>query len=129
MFFGNCPSLGLNIIRIATGLIFMAHGSQKVFGLFGGPGLQGFAQWAATVGIPGWLAYAAAFSEFIGGVLLLFCITAPLGALMTAGVMLGAIWFVHFNSGFFSQNGGFEYPLLLLIISVAIIISHVMNNS
>lgn len=103
----------------------MAHGSQKVFGLFGGPGLQGFAQWAATVGIPFWLAYIASFSELLGGVLLLFTTTAPFGALLTTCVMIGAIWFVHLYNGFFSQNDGFEYPLLLLIISIAIIISHI----
>lgn len=124
-FFSICPSLGLNIIRIATGLIFIAHGSQKVFGLFNGPGLAGFAQWAATIGIPFWLSYAASFSELIGGILLLFCLTAPLGALLTAGVVVGAIWFVHLKNGFFSQNDGFEYQLLLLIISITIIISHI----
>lgn len=117
-------SLGLSIIRIATGFIFTAHGAQKVLGILGGPGLQGFAQWAATVGIPNWLSYAASFSELAAGLLLLWSVTAPLGALLGAGVMLGAIWFVHLNNGFFSQNGGFEYPLLLLIICGAIIAAH-----
>lgn len=121
-------SLGLSIIRIATGLIFSAHGTQKVFGILGGPGLQGFAQWAQTVGIPHWLAYAASFSELAAGLLLLWSITAPLGALLGAGVMIGAIWFVHLNNGFFSQNGGFEYPLLLLIICAALIAAHIITQ-
>lgn len=116
-------SLALNIVRIATGAVFVLHGAQKVFGLFGGPGLEGFAQWSTTMGIPSWLAYVAAFAEFIGGILLVLGIGASWGALLTASVMLGAIWFVHLDKGFFSQNGGFEYPLLLLINSVAILVS------
>lgn len=116
-------SVALNIIRIATGVIFILHGAQKVLGLFGGSGLEGFVQWSATLGIPSWLAYIAAFSEFIGGILLVLGIGASWGALLTAAVMVGAIWFVHLDKGFFSQNGGYEYPLLLLINSLAIFAS------
>ncbi|GMU19487.1 MAG: hypothetical protein AMXMBFR12_06790 [Candidatus Babeliales bacterium] len=116
-------SVALNIIRIATGVIFILHGAQKVLGLFGGPGLEGFVQWSATLGIPSWLAYIAAFSEFIGGILLVLGIGASWGALLTAAVMVGAIWFVHLDKGFFSQNGGYEYPLVLLINSIAILVS------
>lgn len=121
--FKDRPALALNLLRIATGAVFIAHGSQKVLGLFGGPGLEGFAQWSATVGISSWLAYAAAFAELIGGLLLISGIGASLGALLTAGVMLGAIWFVHLDKGFFAQNGGFEYPLVLLINSAVIFLA------
>lgn len=116
-------SFALNIVRIATGVVFILHGAQKVLGLFGGPGLEGFAQWSATLGIPSWLAYIAAFAEFIGGILLVLGIGASWGALLTSAVMVGAIWFVHLDKGFFSQNGGYEYPLVLLINSIAILVS------
>lgn len=122
--FNDRPALALTLLRIATGAVFIAHGAQKVLGLFGGPGLDGFAQWSATLGIPSWLAYAAAFAEFIGGLLLVSGIGASLGALLTAAVMLGAIWFVHLDKGFFSQNGGYEYPLLLLINSAVIFLAY-----
>lgn len=69
----------LAVIRIMLGLIFIAHGSQKVFGLFGGPGLAGFATWLGTYGLPPVLAYLAAFAEFIGGALLVTGYFAKLG--------------------------------------------------
>lgn len=112
----------LLIVRLMLGAIFIAHGGQKVLGLFGGPGLEGFAQWSATMGIAAWLAYLAAFAEFIGGILLFFGIAAELGALMVIGVMLGAIWFVHWHNGFFIQNNGFEYTLSLIVFAFAIIV-------
>ena len=112
----------LFIVRVMLGAIFIAHGAQKVLGMFGGPGLDGFVQWSASIGIPGWLAYLAAFAEFIGGILLFFGIAAELGALMVIGVMLGAVWFVHWNNGFFIQNNGFEYPLSLIFFALAILV-------
>jgi len=112
----------LFLIRIMLGVIFTAHGLQKVLGLFGGPGLEGFAQWSATFGIPHWLAYLAAFSELIGGLLLLSGFAAQIGALLVIGVMIGAIVLVHLKNGFFIQNNGFEYPLSLIISALAIIL-------
>ena len=104
------------------GVIFIAHGSQKVLGLFGGPGLQGFQEWAATLGIPALLSYVAAFAELTGGLLLFFGIAAELGALLVIPVMIGAVFAVHWPHGFFSQNGGFEYPLSLIFFLFAILI-------
>lgn len=112
----------LAIVRTMLGVIFIAHGAQKVLGLFGGPGLDGFVQWSATVGIPAWLAYVAAISELLGGLLLFFGIATEVGALLVIGLMLGAIFFVHFKNGFFLQNNGYEYALSLLIFSFAILI-------
>ena len=96
----NRCELALFIVRIMLGVIFIAHGAQKVLGAFRGPGLDGFVQWSATIGIPGWLAYAAAFAELIAGILLFFGIASEFGALLVIGVMAGAIWFVHFDKGF-----------------------------
>jgi putative oxidoreductase len=116
------PELGLLLVRLTLGSIFFLHGSQKVLGLFGGPGLEGFVKWAATMNIPEWLAYLGAFSEFIGGILLFLGIFVELGALAVISVMIGAIYYVHSDSGYFIQNGGFEYPLNLILFSFAILI-------
>ena len=59
--FKDRTALAFTLLRVATGAVFVAHGAQKVLGLFGGSGLEGFAQWGATLGIPSSLAYAAAF--------------------------------------------------------------------
>ncbi len=118
----NRCETALSIVRITLGVIFVAHGSQKVLGLFGGPGLDGFVQWAGKYGIAPLLAKAAACAELLGGFLLLSGIAAEIGALMVIPVMLGAVWFIHWNSGFFSQNGGYEYPLSLVLFLLAIVI-------
>lgn len=94
----------LTIVRIMLGIIFIAHGAQKVLGLFGGSGLQGFVQWSATLGIPSWLAYCAAISELIAGILLVLGIASEIGALLVIGIMFGAIYFVHLKNGFFHSK-------------------------
>lgn len=112
----------LLLVRLVVGSIFVAHGAQKVFGLFGGPGLENFVAWATSLGLPVVLAYLAPFAEFIGGLMLLLGIVPELGALITIPVMIGAIVLVHKGHGYFMQNGGFEYPLNLIFLAIAIII-------
>src|SRR5437867_2909425 len=118
----NYQELALFIIRILLGTTFMAHGSQKVFGFFSGSGLSGFAQYITSLGVHHFLAYTAAFFEFFGGFFLFFGIAAEIGALMVIPVMIGAIYLVHGPHGFFSQNGGYEYPLNLIVCALVIII-------
>lgn len=118
----NRTEVGLSIVRFTLGVIFLLHGAQKVLGLFGGPGLEGFAQWASGYGIAPALAKAAAIAELLGGFLLLGGIAAEIGALLVMGVMIGAIVFVHGKNGFFIQNGGYEYALSLFMSSLAIVI-------
>ena len=119
----NRAQWGLFIVRIMLGIIFIAHGGQKLLGVFGGPGLQGFAQWAwTTMKLPAFLAYLAAFAEFVGGILLFLGVASELGALMIIPVMIGAVFLVHWSQGFFSQNGGFEYPFSLIFFLLAIVI-------
>ncbi len=113
---------GLTLVRIVLGIIFIIHGGQKVMGWFGGPGLEGFVTWAAGFGIPSYLAYLAAFAEFVGGWFLLLGLLPELGAFMTLCVMLGAVFLIHWPHGFFAQKGGFEYPLSLALFDLAIII-------
>lgn len=110
----------LFLIRMVVGSVFMLHGAQKLFGLFGGPGLKGFAASLAPQGVSAVLAYSAACCEFIGGTLVFFGIFVELGALLIIPVMLSAMFMVHWPHGYFNQNNGFEYPLNLILLCLAI---------
>lgn len=114
--------IALALVRITLGSIFFLHGAQKVFGWFGGSGLKGFVAWSSTIGIPSWLAYVAAFAELFGGILLFTGVAAEIGALLSIGVMVGAVVAVHWSHGYFAQAGGFEYPLNLILFSLAVIL-------
>lgn len=116
-------SYGLFIIRVAIGIAFLLHGSQKLFGFFGGPGLNGFIEYTNSLGVPVLFGYLAAIFEFLGGAMLLLGIATELGALIVIPVMIGAVLLVHGNNGYFIQNNGYEYALNLAIILIAIIIS------
>lgn len=120
--FGNNYDLALFFVRLALGSTFTMHGLQLVFGLFGGPGLNGFSSWLGTLGVPWILAYAGAFSELIGGLLVLLGIYTQVGAILIAGTMFTAICLVHLKHGYFAENKGFEYPLNLLLLCIAIIL-------
>ena len=113
----------LLFIRLLVGTTFALHGSQKVFGLFGGPGLAGFANWITTLGLPAMLGYVAAFVEFCGGIALALGIMPRVAAFLLIPVMLVAIWKVHWRKGFFIQNDGFEYSLNLIILLIVLIIA------
>lgn len=111
----------LLIARLMLGSTFIAHGAQKVFGAWGGPGLTGFAQGVAEGGTPLFLGYLAALFEFFGGVLVLFGVLAELGALMIIPVMIVAAFRIHWSNGYFSSAKGFEYPLNLMLICFVIL--------
>jgi len=112
-------------LRLALAAIFIAHGSQKVFGSFGGPGLAQFTSSAAPFPFmrPSWLWMgAAAFAELIGGGLLLLGLLTRVGAFLIACIMVTAIA-VHRQNGFFASNQGYEYLLALLAMCLALLIS------
>jgi putative oxidoreductase len=113
------------VVRIPLGIIFVAHGAQKLFGWFGGYGLEGTAQWMDSIGLsPGVpLALLAGGAEFLGGLALLFGLLVRPAAVALAFTMLVAIFSVHFSKGFFLSNGGYEYGLALLATSLALLIS------
>ena len=112
-------------LRIALGLIFIGHGAQKIFGLWGGPGWAKFTAGAAPLGLsPGWMWLgAAAVAELAGGLLVLFGFATRLGALLIAAVMLVAMIGVHWSGGFFLQTSGVEYTVALLGMALALLIS------
>lgn len=111
-------------LRLVLGAVFAAHGAQKVLGSFEGPGLAKFTSFPAPFPFmrPGWLWMgAAAFSELIGGILVFLGLLTRLGAFLLFCVMLTAVLGVHWP-GFFAPNG-IEYPLSLLAIALALMIS------
>ncbi|WP_341303657.1 DoxX family protein [Pseudomonas sp. TMP25] len=116
--------LGL-ALRIPTGVIFVAHGAQKLFGSFGGYGLEGTGQWMASIGLePGyWMALAAGSAEFFGGIALLLGLLTRPAALMLAITMLVAIITVHLPNGLFMSNNGYEFGLALLTIVAALMLN------
>lgn len=112
-------------IRLALGAIFIANGSQKVLGKFNGPGLRAWTAINTPYPFmrPAWLWMGAvAFAEFIGGILVLLGLLTRVGAFFIAMTMLTAIIGVHWPN-FFAINNGFEYPLALLAMTVALLIS------
>ena len=116
-------SLAAVALRVPAGIIFVAHGAQKLFGSFGGYGLEGTAGWMASIGLePGYLmALAAGSAEFFGGLALLLGLLTRPAAVALAFTMLVTIVVVHLPYGLFTSNNGYEFGLSLLAISVALI--------
>ncbi|MGA4636794.1 DoxX family protein [Pseudomonas solani] len=116
--------IGITLLRVVTGLTFAAHGSQKLFGLFGGYGLEGTGQWMESIGLaPGYLlALMAGSAEFFGGLALVIGLLVRPAAASLIVAMVVAIFSVHWASGFFITNGGYEYALILALISGTLLI-------
>jgi putative oxidoreductase len=112
-------------LRIPIGIIFMAHGAQKLFGWFGGYGLEATGGWMESIGLaPGYLmALLAGGAEFFGGLFILLGLLTRLSSVVLAFTMLVAIFSVHFANGLFMSNGGYEFGLALLAASVSLVIS------
>lgn len=110
-------------LRLIVGVLFVGHGTQKLFGLFGGHGLgataQGFEQMGFRPGKP--YAVAAGVSEAGGGALLAAGFMTPLGAASIVGSMLTAIHRVHLKNGPWVTQGGYEYNLVLILAVVALV--------
>jgi putative oxidoreductase len=119
------PSFAPLALRIPIGIIFMAHGAQKLFGWFGGYGLEATGGWMESIGLaPGYLmALLAGGAEFFGGLFILLGLLTRLSSVVLAFTMLVAIFSVHFANGLFMSNGGYEFGLALLAASVSLIIS------
>jgi len=112
-------------LRLAAGVIFIAHGAQKLFGWFGGYGLEGTGQWMASIGLsPGYLmALLAGSAEFFGGLALILGLFVRPAAALLAVTMLVAIFSVHIGKGLFMSNNGYEFGLTLLVLSISLAIS------
>jgi len=111
----------LMLTRVVLGVIFLAHGAQKVFGWFGGPGFDQTMKAFVRMGIPAFLAVMAILTEFLGGIGLLVGLLSRVAAVGIAMIMVVAVSLVHAQNGFFmnwsgTQRGeGFEYHLRLFL--------------
>lgn len=110
--------IGLLIGRVVLGVVFIAHGWQK----FNENGMEATAQGFEGLGIPAptLSAYFTVGAELIGGTMLILGALLPLAGLWLTVVMLGAMFFVHLDGGFYSRDGGYEYVLMLAAASIAI---------
>ena len=113
------------VLRVPVGIIFAVHGAQKLFGWFGGSGLEGTGQFFGSIGLnPGALmALLAGAVEFFGGLALVLGLLVRPAAAALAGAMLIAIFAVHAGKGFFADKGGYEYALALLAASLSLLFS------
>jgi putative oxidoreductase len=116
---------GALALRIPVGIIFAAHGAQKLFGWFGGYGLEGTGQWMDSIGLsPGFLmALLAGGTEFFGGLALIIGLLVRPASAALAFAMVIAIFSVHIQNGLFMSNNGYEFGLALLAASVSLMFS------
>lgn len=114
--------LALLILRLGAGLTLAAHGSQKLFGAFGGAGTEGFAGFLEGLGFRPARAFAwmTGLAELLGGLFLAMGFLTPLAAAAVIGVMLTATLTVHAPNGFFAAEGGYEFPLLIAAVATAV---------
>ena len=122
--FGRTPAadrptvdVSLLLVRVIVGVIFIMHGSQKLFGAFGGLGLE------KTAGMLGPIAYPVAIGEFFGGLGIIVGFLSRFSAASLIVTMLGAIVTVHGKNGFFMSSGGFEYNLALIGLLLPILLA------
>jgi len=113
--------LGLLMVRVVVGFLMAAHGSQKLFGWFGGYGLSGTGGFFEGLGFrPGRLfAAAAGASELVGGLLVAFGLLGPIGPMLILSVMIVAAISVHWH-GVFASSNGIEIPLLYSVVAIAL---------
>ena len=116
--------VGLLVLRLVLGVIFIGHGAQKLFGSFGGPGLKGTAGFFEQLGIkpPYLMAVLAGLAEVVGGILVILGFLTPLATLALIVVMIVAVLTVHLKNGFFVTNGGYEFNLALAGMALTLLI-------
>lgn len=115
-------NVALLVLRVIVGGLFVGHGSQKLFGWFGGHGPKGTASFFDGVGLAPALPLAllAGTAELAGGLLLGLGLFVPVAALLLVGVMTTAVAAVHWKNGLWVTAGGLEYPLVLAAVAFAV---------
>jgi putative oxidoreductase len=125
---GTSNDVALTMLRVVLGVVFFAHGAQKMLGWFGGYGFHGTMGAFTQMGMPAALAFLIICTEFFGGLGLIVGLLTRIAALGIGGLMVGAIFMVHLPNGFFmnwmgTQKGeGFEYHLLALAMAAALLL-------
>jgi putative oxidoreductase len=116
--------VGLLLIRLVIGVLFIGHGAQKLFGWFGGYGLQGTGGWMESIGMkPGvTMALFAGLAELVGGILFAAGLLTALAGVMIAVTMGMAIVKVHGQNGLWVTQNGYEYNLTLLVVAIGIVL-------
>ncbi len=120
--------VALTSLRLVLGVVFFAHGAQKMLGWFGGFGFHATMGFFGHMGLPAPVAFLVICAEFFGGLGLIFGLLTRIAALGIAGDMIGAIFMVHLRNGFFmnwfgTQKGeGIEYHLLVLAIAATLLL-------
>ena len=108
------------LIRVTAGLLLVPHGAQKLFGWFGGYGIEATGQFfSSKLGLPASLALLAGLIEVFGGLMLALGLATRVVAALVVGLMAVAVTQVHLGAGFFWTSGGFEYPLFWGIVVLA----------
>lgn len=127
--FSTGPDWTLTIIRVILGVVFFAHGAQKMLGWFGGDGLKNTLRTMHEfLGLPMPLAFLAVTSEFLGGLGLIVGLLSRVAAIGICITMLSAIVMVHWRNGLFldwfgdRKGHGFEYHLLAIALAIAIVV-------
>jgi len=117
-------SVGLLILRLGLGIMFTVHGLQMAFGIFKGPGIEGFSKMLGSLGISPALtwAYIAAYSALIGGLCLVLGILPKAASAVLIIFMLVAAIKVHLSKGFFIADGGYEYNLIVICALLVILL-------
>src|SRR5271167_773932 len=119
--------VSLTILRVVLGVVFFAHGAQKMLGWFGGFGFHGTMGFFSRMGMPAAVGFLIICTEFFGGLGLIAGLLTRIASLGIAGLMIGAIFMVHLPNGFFmnwmgNQKGeGIEYHLLVLAIAATLL--------
>jgi putative oxidoreductase len=111
------------LVRVSAGLLLVPHGAQKLFGWFGGYGVEATGQLFATkLGLPASLALLAGLIEFFGGLLLAIGLATRVVAALVFGLVAVAVVEVHLPLGFFWTEGGYEYPLFWGIVALSYVV-------
>jgi len=112
----------LLLLRLVVGLLFIGHGTQKLFGWFNGPGIEGFGGMMHKLGYRPGVGYAklGGLAEAGGGTLLVLGLVTPLGSFAIIAMMVNAIAAVHWSNGIWNSNGGIEFPLTLAVVAAAL---------
>jgi putative oxidoreductase len=125
---GTSNDVSLTTLRVVLGVVFFAHGAQKMLGWFGGYGFHGTMGAFTHMGLPAPVAFLIICTEFLGGLGLIVGLLTRIVSLGIAGLMIGAIFMVHLPNGFFmnwmgTQKGeGIEYHLLVLAMAAALLL-------
>ena len=124
---GTSNDVTLTMLRLVLGVVFLAHGAQKMLGWFGGYGFHGTMGFFEHLGMPAPVAFLIICTEFFGGLGLIVGLLTRIAALGIGVEMIGAIFMVHLPNGFFmnwygTQKGeGFEYHLLAIAVAAVLL--------